>query len=149
MRARSNTAFVAAVLTAVVALTVLLPIPASPGGMTIPGLPLCLFKFTTGIPCPLCGLTRSFICTGHLEIGEALSYHPLGPFLWLASVAGLAVCLFRILARKAGDGRKADAAGGVPAARGRSPARFAWIPAAGIILAVWAVKVFLISRCYW
>ena len=43
----------------------------------------CIVKTTTGIDCPGCGLTRSFVqlCHGHLS--QSFAYHPLGPLLYV------------------------------------------------------------------
>jgi hypothetical protein len=70
-----------AVITAILVASVLW-YPADDGGFVI-----CVFRRTTGLPCPGCGLTRSFcaIAKGHVERGFA--YHWLGPALFL--VAGV------------------------------------------------------------
>jgi len=44
----------------------------------------CLFLGTTGIPCPGCGLTRSFMAIAHNNLQEAFHYHLFGPFLFFA-----------------------------------------------------------------
>lgn len=52
--------------------------------------PGCLFHRITGIPCLLCGMTRSFAATAHGRLGEAFRLHLLGPpffFLVLALTA--------------------------------------------------------------
>lgn len=54
----------------------------------------CLFLATTGIPCPGCGLTRSFMAVAHNNLIEALNYHVLGPFLFFAL---LLTCIHLIL----------------------------------------------------
>lgn len=54
----------------------------------------CLFLATTGIPCPSCGLTRSFISVAHNNIQQALDYHLFGLILFLALIL---VCLHLIL----------------------------------------------------
>jgi hypothetical protein len=43
----------------------------------------CPFKALTGIPCPSCGLTRSFTALALGDLPSALDYHLFGPFLWL------------------------------------------------------------------
>jgi len=48
------------------------------------GLGVCAFKEMTGLPCPGCGLTRSFISISHGQFAEAFRMHPLGPFIYLA-----------------------------------------------------------------
>lgn len=59
----------------VVALAAVLPLNGPP-------LPLCQFKSTTQLPCFGCGLTRSFIGMGHLNVSRAALYHPVGVLLF-------------------------------------------------------------------
>lgn len=52
--------------------------------------PACLFHRITGLPCLLCGMTRSLATTAHGHLGEAFRMHLLGPpffFLVLAVTA--------------------------------------------------------------
>ena len=44
---------------------------------------ICPFKFLTGLPCPGCGLTHSFIYVTHGEFIEAINQHLFGPLLYL------------------------------------------------------------------
>lgn len=45
------------------------------------GLPgLCIFRNTTGLPCPGCGLTRAFVSAAHGNVALSLYFHRLG---WL------------------------------------------------------------------
>ena len=51
------------------------------------GLPdLCVFHRLTGLPCPTCGLTRSWSALLHGHLAEALQYHLLGPAALLGMV---------------------------------------------------------------
>jgi len=52
---------------------------------------VCMLRRTTGLPCPTCGLTRSFYAMGRGAVGEAFEEHPLGPLVFLL----LAVVLVR------------------------------------------------------
>jgi hypothetical protein len=60
-----------------------------------PALPahgsLCPLRASTGIPCPLCGLTRACVAAVHGHLGTSLAYHPLG----IAVVIAAAVFLLR------------------------------------------------------
>lgn len=44
---------------------------------------LCPFRRMTSLPCPACGLTRSFVATAHGRLPEAFAFHLFGPFLFL------------------------------------------------------------------
>ena len=68
-----------AVLSAVLAASVVLPLPGGDGRIGhVPAF--CPFYRLTGLPCPGCGLTRAFVCLGHGRWAEALHWHPVG---WL------------------------------------------------------------------
>ena len=45
-------------------------------------LPACPFRTVTGIRCPGCGTTRSFIAMGHGRLAEAWRYNRAGPFIY-------------------------------------------------------------------
>lgn len=53
------------------------------------GVPICLFRYLTGLPCPGCGLTRSFSCILHGDFARGYDYHPFGylllPLFFLAA----------------------------------------------------------------
>jgi hypothetical protein len=68
-------------------LGVLMPLPVQ-GGRSLLGLPsLCLFQTMTGLPCPGCGMTRSLVCCCHLRFADSIIYHPLGPVVFIWSLA--------------------------------------------------------------
>lgn len=56
--------------------------PLVPRGL----LPGCAFHALTGVPCPLCGMTRSVVATLHLRIGDAFAANPAGIVAVLAAV---------------------------------------------------------------
>ena len=43
----------------------------------------CLLRDLTGIPCPTCGMTRSFMAVARGDLGQAIDYHLFGPALFL------------------------------------------------------------------
>ncbi len=49
----------------------------------------CFFKSVTGIPCPSCGMTRSFLHVFHGEWGQAFYDHPL--FITIPFIIGAIV----------------------------------------------------------
>ena len=42
---------------------------------------LCPFRALTGLPCPGCGLTRSWVQLVHGDVAASLAAHPFGPLL--------------------------------------------------------------------
>src|ERR1700753_3212695 len=61
---------------------------------------MCPFRLLTGIPCPGCGLTRSFCCFAHGDIRGAFSNHLLGPFLAAGVIIGIPMLAMEIITRK-------------------------------------------------
>ena len=54
--------------------------------VTIAGMPVdaaCAFKQRFGVPCPACGMSRSFVLTLHGDLATALDLNPGGPMLVL------------------------------------------------------------------
>ena len=49
----------------------------------VSGLPLCFFKVLTGLDCPGCGLTRSFLALARGHLGEAIRFNAAGPLVYL------------------------------------------------------------------
>jgi Protein of unknown function (DUF2752) len=41
------------------------------------GIPLCMFKASTGLPCVTCGGTRALVALGHLDVAGAFAMNPL------------------------------------------------------------------------
>jgi len=52
---------------------------------------LCPLRFFLGMPCPSCGLTRSFCAVAQGNFAEAFAHHLFGPLLY-AFMALSAVC---------------------------------------------------------
>ena len=85
---------------------------------------LCVVHRMTGIPCPGCGLTRSFVASAHGDLSGAFAFHAFGPLLFLVSTLGLLALMGWIL-----SGRR-------PLRRGAS-ARLR--PTGWTLVAVWLV----------
>lgn len=59
---------------------------------------ICPFRRLTGLPCPGCGLTRSWVDLAHGQLGASFVQHPFGWLLMLAVigfVVSVAVALVR------------------------------------------------------
>ena len=76
---------------AVIILSMSLTLGSEPGDVLLPfinrPLPtLCSLKRFTGLDCPGCGLTRSFIALGHGRWRDSLRFNPAGP-LWFGLIS--------------------------------------------------------------
>jgi len=63
---------------------------------------LCVFRRVTGIPCPGCGLTRSFAFFMHGDWMSALQANLLSPLVFLAVVAQVPYRILRLRRALAG-----------------------------------------------
>lgn len=62
--------------------------------VSYPSFFLCPFLELSGLPCLFCGMTRSFMAMGGMDVGQAFTFHPLGPvFYILTIVAALGLSL--------------------------------------------------------
>jgi len=71
---------VAAGLVGVAAVWPLLPVH--------PGI-VCPLRAATGIPCPLCGMTRACVAAVHGHLATSLSFNPAGILVVLAALVAL------------------------------------------------------------
>ena len=71
---------------------------ALPDGSPLGGA--CWFHEVFGLPCPLCGMTRSFVALAHGRIGDAFRFHAAGPLL-AAAMAVFVVAVAVAWARRA------------------------------------------------
>jgi hypothetical protein len=46
---------------------------------------ICPFRRATGLPCPSCGLMRSWQAAAHLRLRDSFGYHPLGAVTFLGA----------------------------------------------------------------
>lgn len=75
----------------VILLSMVLSLGSEPGQVLLPLIgrplpPLCQLKLFTGLDCPGCGLTRSFIALAHGQWRDSFHFNPAGP-LWFAFIA--------------------------------------------------------------
>lgn len=63
------------------------------------GIQICFFRYLTGLPCPGCGLTRSFSCILHGDFARGYEYHPFG-YILLAIFLVAAFTLFLPASRR-------------------------------------------------
>ena len=47
---------------------------------------VCAFRRITGLPCPGCGLSRSWALTAHGRLRAAVDRHPFGPLTFMAAM---------------------------------------------------------------
>ena len=50
------------------------------------GVPLCLFRAATRLPCPSCGMTRAFCGIAHGDLPAAIDLNLASPLVFLATV---------------------------------------------------------------
>lgn len=61
---------------------------------------ICPFRRLTGLPCPGCGLTRSWVHLVHGDLGTAFAEHAFGPLLAVVTLALAAAVLTARLRRR-------------------------------------------------
>ena len=115
-------------IAAVIAGVVLVSFLYRPGAM--PPLSFCGFKTMTGVPCPFCGMTRSFCASAQQHWGDAVRFHPVGPILFAGVALVMLTALLDLITR---GGRLRWV--GVQAAR--LPA-WAWF---ALIVGLWGVRL--------
>jgi hypothetical protein len=62
--------------------------------VVLPALPThlalgCPLRTATGVPCPLCGMTRACITAVHGHLGASLAFNPAGILVVLAAIVAL------------------------------------------------------------
>lgn len=66
----------------------------------VDGPVLCPFRLLTGVTCPACGMTRSWVHTAHGQWSEALAQHALGPAVMLFVLVATLVLAMQLLTRR-------------------------------------------------
>lgn len=98
-------------------------------GVNLPTL-WCPFYAVLDFPCLFCGLTRSFMSMGALDIRQAFIFHPLGPLFYVAMLGLGVASAWSIVARR-------QVRISLPPGLRNNLIRLG----AGIILAAWPLKV--------
>ncbi len=88
-------------------------------GVALPEV--CLLKATTGVPCPGCGLTHSFVALAHGDLAASLRAHRLGWLVFLYVVLQAVRHLVWLA---------------LPAVRARLERRARWLDRGVVVLAV-------------
>src|SRR4030042_2716071 len=70
--------------------------------LQFPPLPFdtCVFKIVTGLPCPSCGMTHSFISLGHYHVKEAFFYNLIGPFVFFSFILIFFISIYELSSKK-------------------------------------------------
>lgn len=123
-------------LAGVILLSIILTPELKPNafGRYLPFISLSWFRELTGIPCLFCGMTRSFVAMGGMDINQALVFHPLGPaFYGLWTLASLAAGVLFVARRR------------ITLFVGERLRRRITISVVGILIVAWVIKLFVWS----
>ena len=63
------------------------------------GIP-CLIKWLTGIPCPMCGMTRSLTALLQGDLARSMSFHGLGLVLFVGLISMLLMVSIELFLRR-------------------------------------------------
>ncbi|MDH6056395.1 DUF2752 domain-containing protein [Umezakia ovalisporum] len=61
---------------------------------------VCPIRHLTGIPCPTCGMTRSFMAIGRGDWSQAIAEHLFGPLLFASFVVAIVHITLELLTRR-------------------------------------------------
>ncbi len=62
----------------------------------------CVFRHLTGLPCPGCGLTRSFVMLAHGDVSAGFGYNLMGPVLFTVLAVSVAVAVWVLVSGRSG-----------------------------------------------
>lgn len=71
---------------------------ATPGGHILGGT--CHVREVTGVDCPGCGTTRSFVAFFDGDLAQAFRWHPAGPLLAFFAMIGVVAIIVAALGRR-------------------------------------------------
>lgn len=71
------------------------------------GPDICVFRRLTGLPCPGCGLTRSWVMLAHGDIARAFAFNVVGPVLFAVTVVALVVGGWAVISGRRPAARRA------------------------------------------
>ena len=116
-----------------------------------PGRSVCLFRQATGLPCPTCGMTRSFGAIGRGAVGEAFRRHPLGPVVFLLlAVVGIRSAGIFLTGRRWLVGTARVLVGSLPFLVGAAlvvwVVRLVWMFGTGEVVAAWRASA--LGQCF-
>lgn len=60
----------------------------------------CPIRYLTGVPCPTCGMTRSFMAIARGDLGAAIQYHWFGPLLFTVGLVAIVHLSLELKARR-------------------------------------------------
>lgn len=60
---------------------------------------VCPIRHLTGIPCPTCGMTRSFMAIGRGDLSQAVAEHLFGPLLFTSFVIAIVHITLELLTK--------------------------------------------------
>jgi hypothetical protein len=104
-------------------------------GLDLPDVVLCPLLALTGVPCLMCGITRSFLSMGGGDVTGAFIFHPLGPVFYMALAGIFLAALYSVISRIR-----------IKVSLSRSLRRDLFRAGTVIILAAWLVKVVIWSQ---
>jgi len=95
----------------------------------------CPFRRLTGLPCPLCGMTRALCAIGHGRFGSAVELHAVSPLVFAMFAGGFLASL-------------AQLGGWLPSRPPRVQRRIFAVFLV-LILGYWGLRLALLTKRFW